>query len=78
MRNRVIELEALYAAAEDEIEKKDKAICELYELLQRETSLAEKNVAIDKMNAFFKDSNNLITQQPTIISAPQKKRRSSF
>ncbi|KAL4487153.1 hypothetical protein ABPG72_017872 [Tetrahymena utriculariae] len=37
LRNRVTELEALYAAAEDEIEKRDKCILELVEQLQKQS-----------------------------------------
>jgi len=54
----VTELEALFAAAEDEIEKKDKAILELYENLERGEKSSE---VMRKTENFMRDPENLIT-----------------
>ena len=55
-------MEALWAAAEDEIEKKDKVILELYENLQ---NLNEGQKGSDdilkKTERFLKDPENVIT-----------------
>lgn len=57
-----MELEALYAAAEDEIEKKDKALLELYEaLVQKDQDKSASKEIIKKTEKFFKDPQNLIT-----------------
>ena len=60
-----MELEALFAAAEDEIEKKDKAILELYEALEKQNELTDSNrkKTLENTEAFMKDPENLITVQ---------------
>lgn len=58
-----MELEALYAAAEDEIEKKDKAILELYEALlqkDKQNSFNTRGV-LKKTEEFLNNPENVIT-----------------
>lgn len=55
-----MELEALFAAAEDEIEKKDKAILELYDALEQDNRKKRKET-LKKTENFLKNPDNLIT-----------------
>lgn len=58
-----MELEALYAAAEDEIEKKDKAILELYEALLQKDKQSSFNTrgVLKKTEDFLNNPENVIT-----------------
>ena len=58
-----MELEALFSAAEDEIEKKDRAILELYETLEKQQDISDSNrkEVLRKTEDYLKNPENIVT-----------------